>query len=61
MGRLRAGARRAVCVLRAMIGAPDYEAYVAHCRAHGAAPQDRATFERDRLTARYSRPGSRCC
>jgi uncharacterized short protein YbdD (DUF466 family) len=50
-------------LLRAIVGAPDYERYVAHCRARSAdAPVlDRAAFERDRLAARYDRPGSRCC
>ena len=55
-------------VLRAVVGAPDYDAYVAHCRARGAAGAqagapvlDRAAFERERLAARYDRPGSRCC
>jgi uncharacterized short protein YbdD (DUF466 family) len=48
-------------VLRAVVGAPDYEAYVAHCRARGAPALDRAAFERDRQAARYDRPGARCC
>ncbi len=69
-GALPAALRRAArgCaavrrVLRAVVGAPDYERYVAHCRSQGAgAPAlDRAAFERERLAARYDRPGSRCC
>jgi uncharacterized short protein YbdD (DUF466 family) len=50
-------------VARAVVGAPDYERYVAHCRAGGldVPVMDRAAFERDRLAARYDRPGSRCC
>jgi uncharacterized short protein YbdD (DUF466 family) len=60
---LRRGVGAARRVLRTMIGAPDYERYVALCRARDAdAPVlDRAAFERDRLAARYDRPGSRCC
>lgn len=53
--------RRARRVLRAVAGAPDYEGYVAHCQATGAPALDRAAFERERLAARYNRPGSRCC
>ena len=63
---LRPAARRAAAarrVLRTVVGAPDYECYVAHCRAHhpDAPVLDRAAFERERLAARYNRPGSRCC
>lgn len=45
------------------MGAPDYEHYLAHCRSRGpdGPVMDRATFERERLAARYNRPGSRCC
>jgi uncharacterized short protein YbdD (DUF466 family) len=55
-----AAARR---VARAVAGAPDYDGYVAHCRARhpGAPVLDRAAFERERLAARYNRPGARCC
>jgi len=50
-------------VLRLVLGAPDYDRYVAHVRnAHpGCVPLTRAQFERERLEARYMRPGSRCC
>jgi uncharacterized short protein YbdD (DUF466 family) len=50
-------------VLHAVLGVPDYERYVAHLRAHHPErePLDRAAFERERLAARYSRPGARCC
>ena len=50
-------------VLRRVIGAPDYAAYVAHVRrAHpGTAPMSREAFARDALARRYDRPGSRCC
>ena len=57
--RLRAAAR----VLRTIVGAPDYEAYLAHMRAtHPACtPLGPDEFARQRLESRYSRPGSRCC
>ena len=50
-------------VLRTMIGVPDYERYVRHMRARHPecvllTPAD---YARERLEARYSRPGSRCC
>lgn len=49
-------------VLR-ILGAPDYEQYVEHMREHH--PEDpvltRDAFMRERLAARYERPGARCC
>ena len=49
--------------LRLMLGAPDYDRYIAHLReAHPeCAPLSRMQFDRERMEARYSRPGSRCC
>ena len=57
--RLAAAAR----VLQRIVGAPDYEAYLAHHAAHhpGAPPLARDEFVRRRQEERYSRPGSRCC
>ena len=54
---------RAACVLRRVIGVPDYEIYVAHAQSHhpGAPLMTREEFTRQRLVDRYSRPGSRCC
>ena len=54
---------RAAWAVRRVIGAPDYERYVAHVhRAHsGIAPLSRDAFARDVLARRYERPGSRCC
>lgn len=48
---------------RVMAGAPRYDAYRAHlARRHPhAEPMSRAEFERARLDARYSKPGSKCC
>jgi Uncharacterized small protein len=50
-------------VLRAMIGVPDYERYVEHCRLYhpGSRPMTRDQFATDLLERKYSRPGSRCC
>ncbi len=50
-------------VVRQVIGAPDYERYLQHMRtAHPERPpMTRDEFARERLEARYSRPGSRCC
>ena len=49
--------------LRAVLGAPDYERYVAHVReAHPERePVTKAEFHRDRMESRYNKPGSRCC
>ena len=50
-------------VARAVLGAPDYERYLAHMRAHhaGEPPLTRDDYLRRRLEARYSKPGARCC
>lgn len=57
---LVAGAAR---TLRAMLGVPDYERYVEHCRVHhpDTLPMSRDQFASDLLERKYSRPGSRCC
>jgi uncharacterized short protein YbdD (DUF466 family) len=49
--------------LRIMIGVPRYDAYRAHLGTHHpeVQPMSRAEFERERLEARYSRPGGKCC
>ena len=61
--RLRARLHDAARALRVVVGAPDYERYVAHMRAHHPAvpPLSRDAFLREREGARYDRPGSRCC
>jgi uncharacterized short protein YbdD (DUF466 family) len=50
-------------LVRRIIGAPDYERYLAHVqRRHpGTPPLTREAFARDALARRYDRPGSRCC
>lgn len=54
---------RAASVVRRVIGAPDYERYLAHvARRHPECiPLSRDEFSRDALARRYDRPGSRCC
>jgi uncharacterized short protein YbdD (DUF466 family) len=46
-----------------VLGVPDYDAYLAHvAAAHpGAQPLEREQFMRERLNARYSKVGARCC
>ena len=63
MARIVSFVQRAASVLRCVIGAPDYERYLAHvARRHpNAAPLSREDFARDALSRRYDRPGSRCC
>ncbi len=60
---LPARLRGALRVVRAIIGAPDYDRYVAHMREHHPECQiaTRDEFMRQRLESRYSRPGARCC
>ena len=55
--------KRLAAILRQIIGAPDYAAYVAHVRAHHPerAPLSEREFLSERLAARYERPGARCC
>ena len=55
--------QRALKVVRTVIGAPDYERYVAHMQDHhpGCEVATRDQFMKQRLENRYSRPGSRCC
>lgn len=54
---------RVAALLRRIIGAPDYAAYVAHVRAHhpGREPLGEREFLTERLNARYEKPGARCC
>ena len=54
---------RAAWMIRRVIGAPDYAAYLAHVRrAHpDLAPLTQEAFVRDVLARKYERPGSRCC
>jgi len=54
---------RLAATVRRIIGVPDYQAYVAHVRAchPDREPMSEKEFVQERLTARYEKPGSRCC
>lgn len=60
---LFAAARAVARAVPAVVGAPDYERYVAFLREAdpGRPVPSRAEFEQERLAARYARPGARCC
>jgi len=63
MRRMSSSLAAVARALRAMLGAPDYERYLLHareCHPHSQ-PLTRDEFFRERLDARYSKPGSRCC
>jgi uncharacterized short protein YbdD (DUF466 family) len=55
--------QRVNAVVRRIIGAPDYSAYLQHMRSRhpGCEVLSQAAFLDEQLTARYSTPGSRCC
>lgn len=55
--------RRIASIVRRVIGAPDYDRYLAHVRATHPAerPLTRKEFAQERLESRYNAPGSRCC
>ena len=55
--------QRVARVIRAVLGAPDYEQYLAHMREHHpeAVPLTLDEFTRQRTDERYNRPGARCC
>ena len=54
---------RALAVLRRVIGVPDYDAYLAHMRAHhpACAVLSPDEFLAERMRDKYDRPGHRCC
>ena len=54
---------RITALVRRIIGAPDYDTYVRHVAAchPGQPPLTEREFEEERLTAKYSKPGQRCC
>ena len=63
VAKLRSVAHLAGALVRQLLGAPDYERYLAHVREHhpGAEPLARGEFYRARLEERYCKPGARCC
>ena len=60
---LRERVRRIIGLVHRIIGAPDYDTYLAHAvRCHPDRPVlSRDDFVDERLTDKYSRPGTRCC
>ncbi len=54
---------RIIHTIRTIAGVPNYEAYRAHVAAHHPemVPLSEPQFLEERLEARYSRPGNRCC
>ncbi|MEP6618591.1 MAG: YbdD/YjiX family protein [bacterium] len=54
---------RVAKVVRRIIGAPDYEGYLAHARTchPGEELLSEDAFAKDVLTRRYNKPGNRCC
>ena len=54
---------RAACIVRRVIGVPDYDRYVAHVHAHhpGVEPMSQDEFVHQRMIEKYTRPGGRCC
>ena len=49
--------------MREIIGAPDYERYVAHMKQNhpGCDVLNVEQFLKERMENRYSKPGTRCC
>ena len=60
---LREKLQQVAPIVRRIIGAPDYDGYIAHVRkCHPDLPvPSRDEFVESRLRDRYSRPGTRCC
>lgn len=54
---------RIAAVVRRIIGAPDYDGYLAHVRTchPDEQPLSADAFARDALARRYNQPGNRCC
>jgi uncharacterized short protein YbdD (DUF466 family) len=50
-------------IIYRVLGAPDYDTYLAHLKSHhpSVLPLSKAEFFDQRLADRYSKPGSRCC
>jgi len=63
MRTIRQSLQQAASAVRRVIGAPDYDRYVAHLRERhpDVVPLSRDQFIAACLDARYDKPGSRCC
>ena len=59
----QSGFARVLALVRRIIGVPDYATYRAHmAQCHPDQPvMSEREFAEDRLAAKYSRPGQRCC
>jgi len=55
--------KKVLDVLRRIIGIPDYDRYVEHCRLRhpDRKPLSRDEFVTERMRVKYSTPGTRCC
>jgi uncharacterized short protein YbdD (DUF466 family) len=62
-GRESGWFERAACIVRRMIGVPDYDVYLTHMREHhpDLEPLSRDDFVRQRMESRYQKAGTRCC
>jgi uncharacterized short protein YbdD (DUF466 family) len=62
-GAIRSAWHRLVTIGRRVLGVPDYDAYVAHLRAHHSdrAVPTKSAFFAERQRARYEGGGGRCC
>jgi uncharacterized short protein YbdD (DUF466 family) len=60
---IRARVQKVLRVVHTIIGVPNYDAYLErHTEQYpGCTPMTRQEFEKDRMVAKYYRPGSRCC
>ena len=63
LAEARAGLRRALSVLRQVVGAPDYQRYLEHhARCHGgAAPLGPREFYAEFVSRRFAPGPTRCC
>ena len=63
MSRFRSTLQGIARGLRAMLGVPDYDIYLAHVKARHpeTSPVSREQFFTERSESRYNRLGSRCC
>jgi uncharacterized short protein YbdD (DUF466 family) len=63
MRRVADAFSRAAVVIRRIIGAPDYDGYVAHVRRMhpSTTPMSRDEFTREAMRRRYGKNASRCC
>ena len=56
-------ARRTAAIVKRIIGAPDYDGYLAHMRRRHPerTPLGREEYIAAQLRTRYEKPGARCC